>query len=425
MVRILHYSDIENGLDDPERAAKLAAALQEPEDAIIVGSGDMLAPSALANECDGTHTIPLFEAIQPDAETLGNHDFDHGIGNLEHIVRKSPQPWISANIDLPNVDTPASIVIERDGTKVGITGVSTPGDISKRRRGVRGRSPIKTAQQETQSLRRYCDYVVILSHTKNSTTTALAESTAADIVCAGHVSSKRIEEVENTYIVRPTTGAKLVTDVDLRERIAEFRSIPTWTPDTTVYAQVKKLYEKSGLNEVITHTETPIPRDREKIYAGDSVAAQFVSKATGWAANADIGVVDSGGIRSGPELVGDITIGEVRGIYPFQAPISIFDLSGKELEELVRTTIRPERDPNNPVHAYFSGLAVDWTDNGIKNITVDSTSVVGEQQYTVATSTYVARRYIVDSLVSEQKRGGPLYSDALTAYDRNVGLSHL
>lgn len=423
-MRILHYSDLENGLDYPERAAKLAAALQEPKEAIIVGSGDVLAPSALANEYGGSHTIPLFEVIQPDAETFGNHDFDHGVENLQDIVRKSPQPWISANIELPDVDTPSSIVVERDDTRVGITGVSTV-DISKRRPGVRGRSPIKTAQQEAQNLRRHCDYVIILSHTEDSTTTALAESTAADIVCAGHARSKRIQEVESTYIVRPTAGAELVADIHLREGVAEFRSIRTWTPDAAVYAQLKKLYEESGLNEVITHTDTPIPRDREKVSAGDSVAAQFVSKATRWAANADIGVVDSGGIRSGPELVGDITSGEVRGIYPFQAPISVFDLSGKQLEELVRTTIHPEVDKTNPVHAYFDGLTIDLTNTGIKQITVDSAPLVYDRQYTVATSPYVARKYVLDSLVSDQHYEGPLYADALTAYARNVGLDHL
>ncbi len=66
MPTLLHYSDVENAFDRPERVARLAAALQTPADAIVVGSGDVLAPGALANEHEGRQALPFFRVGEPN-----------------------------------------------------------------------------------------------------------------------------------------------------------------------------------------------------------------------------------------------------------------------------------------------------------------------------------------------------------------------
>ncbi len=49
MPTLLHYSDVENAFDRPERIARLASALQSPPDAVVVGSGDELAGVIIAS----------------------------------------------------------------------------------------------------------------------------------------------------------------------------------------------------------------------------------------------------------------------------------------------------------------------------------------------------------------------------------------
>jgi 2',3'-cyclic-nucleotide 2'-phosphodiesterase (5'-nucleotidase family) len=117
----LHYSDVENAFDRPERVARLTAALQTPADAVVVGSGHVLAPGALANEHEGRQALPFFAAVGPAAETFGNHDFDFGTDALQTIVKESLQPWVSANVTLPDVDVPQSVVVERNDGRIGIT----------------------------------------------------------------------------------------------------------------------------------------------------------------------------------------------------------------------------------------------------------------------------------------------------------------
>ena len=212
---LLHYSDVENAFDRPVRVARLATALQTPADAVVVGSGDVLAPGALANEHEGRQALPFFGAVGPAAETFGNHDFDFGSNVLQTIVAESPQPWVSANVTLPDVDVPQSIVLERNSRHIGITGVTAPDAIGDWLDGVRSTDPVDAARQVTDRLRRDCDYVVLLAHVGDETATTLAQETAANVVCAGHVHSERVDHVDGTCIVRPGANGQLVSDIDL------------------------------------------------------------------------------------------------------------------------------------------------------------------------------------------------------------------
>ncbi|MFT4885767.1 MAG: hypothetical protein ACI8U4_003295, partial [Natronomonas sp.] len=48
-VRLLHYSDIENAHDDPERVGRIAGLIDERRgaDALVCGTGDNMAPGVL------------------------------------------------------------------------------------------------------------------------------------------------------------------------------------------------------------------------------------------------------------------------------------------------------------------------------------------------------------------------------------------
>jgi 2',3'-cyclic-nucleotide 2'-phosphodiesterase (5'-nucleotidase family) len=420
---LLHYSDVENAFDRPERVARLAAALQTPADAIVIGSGDVLAPGALANEHEGRHALPLFEATEPAAETFGNHDFDFGSDTLRVMVKESPQPWVSANVTLPDVDIPQSAVVERNGGRIGITGVTAPDAIGDWLDGVRSTDPVNAARQATDRLRRDCDYVVLLAHVGDETATILARETAADVVCTGHVHSERVDHVDGTCIVRPGANGRLVSDVDLDTLDVALRRVPDWTPDTTVGDRVRDLRKGTGLDDVVTHVETPVPRDRQTRYDGTSEVARFVAAATRWAVDADIGVIDSGGVRDGPPLAGDITVGEVRGLYPFEAPVAVLELDGSQLRALVDSAIRTREYSDNPVWAYFEGLTVDWTTDGVQEVTRRDDPLATGKQYTVAASAYVAGSGTFDGVTTAPTdEDNPLHPDALIAYARKEGL---
>jgi 2',3'-cyclic-nucleotide 2'-phosphodiesterase (5'-nucleotidase family) len=40
----------------------------------VVGTGDNTAPGVLSLATEGRAALPFFEAVEPDADTFGNHD---------------------------------------------------------------------------------------------------------------------------------------------------------------------------------------------------------------------------------------------------------------------------------------------------------------------------------------------------------------
>jgi 2',3'-cyclic-nucleotide 2'-phosphodiesterase (5'-nucleotidase family) len=98
--RVLHYSDVENAFDRPERVGRLAGTLREARDegsggteAIVVGT----APGALALERRGRQALAFFDRIGPDAQTFGNHDFDYSRSATHEVVREQRDFRLATN----------------------------------------------------------------------------------------------------------------------------------------------------------------------------------------------------------------------------------------------------------------------------------------------------------------------------------------
>ena len=104
--RLLHYSDVENAFDDPERIGRLAGLLTAlgGDDALVVGSGDNTAPGVLSLVTEGRQSLPFFEAVDADFDTFGNHDFDYEPATTRELVAASPQTWLTANVEEPSAD---------------------------------------------------------------------------------------------------------------------------------------------------------------------------------------------------------------------------------------------------------------------------------------------------------------------------------
>ena len=97
---LLHYADIENAYDDPERIGRLAGLIDQLRDdgTVVCGAGDNTAPGVLSLVTRGRQALDFYDAVGPDAEVFGNHDFDYGIEATRELVRDSPQPWLGANV---------------------------------------------------------------------------------------------------------------------------------------------------------------------------------------------------------------------------------------------------------------------------------------------------------------------------------------
>lgn len=273
-LHVLQYSDVENAFDEPHRVAALAGEIDalreslraEGERVLVVGTGDVFGPGVLALETDGAHAMDFFEAVSPVAETLGNHDFDHGADRARELVADAPQEFLVANVyERESEDTPQqrgdrqsdtgepattesqttgpatgerfaadatapSTVVDADGVRVGFVGVASP-DTATMAPGATSLSftdPIPAVRAELDALRdRDVDHTVVLGHLGDDHGEDLAATVDVDLVLDGHRHQPYAATFDGTGYARPGNGARHVVHATLDPGAGDGRSPPS------------------------------------------------------------------------------------------------------------------------------------------------------------------------------------------------------
>jgi 2',3'-cyclic-nucleotide 2'-phosphodiesterase (5'-nucleotidase family) len=386
MVRVLHYSDVENAHDRPERIGRLAGTLDRHRDdeTLVVGSGDDTGPGALALETGGRGSLPFFERVAPDAETFGNHDFDHGLAGIREVVRESPVAWVSANVRVDGervADVDRYRVFERGGESVAVVGVSDP-QLSLPR-AVDVSDPVAAVASVAADAD--ADWLVALAHTRDDTAREIARATPADAVLAGHVHSVTRECVAGTPLVRPGANGRVVWEFELGEsegesggaagesdgessgtagdeRIAVTRhDVPEGPLDDGMAKRQRERLAEAGLAEVVATVDDPIERDRAACLRGECRLANLVTDALCRVADADIAHVDTRGLRDGPPIGPEVTVADLVGVAPFEAGVFVATVTGREVSALVEESHRTDADGRDGAvwTGQFGGLAVE------------------------------------------------------------------
>ncbi|UPV74324.1 5'-nucleotidase C-terminal domain-containing protein [Halorussus limi] len=401
--RLVHYSDVENVYDTPERAGRLAGLLREldADDAVLAGSGDNTSPGVLALVEDGAQALDLFDAVEPDVETFGNHEFDHGPSALRELVADSPQTWVSANVWRDRESgsrfgadagvVPATVV-EADGATVGVVGVTTArtGSINPEATDIEFGDPIAAARDALADLD--ADYSVVLSHLGRRDE-ELAREVEADAILGGHVPTERCDRVAGTLLTRPGDGGSVVVEVDLetgngtRHRVADAP-----LHEGVADAMADRLAE-TGLNDVVGTVADPIDRAETTLFGGESRLGNFVADAYRWETGADVGLQNSGGVRTGDALSGEITAADLVSVTPFEERVVVAEVPGTALRDAFEWAASPGLGfaERGWWHAQVSGATVAWDPerHSVESVRVGGEPLADDRTYSVALSDYV------------------------------------
>ena len=429
---IYHYSDLENVYDTPERAGRLATLLADRGDAIAAGSGDNTSPGVLSLVTDGWQAMDLYDAVEPDVATFGNHDFDYGPDRTAEIVAASPQTWVSANVSL-GAERVAGVdpwtVVERDGARVGFFGVlddSTPA-LNPMASDLAVSDPVAAAAEAETELRDAgADYVVALSHLGRGDE-ELAAATTVDAVLGGHIASERVERLDDTLLTRPGSGGEVVLEVDLEAGDVTRHVVDDAPVHEGVADSLRDRLADAGLDEVVGHVEEPMERTERTLFRGESRVGNFVADAYRWAAGADVGLQNSGGVRDGPALDGDVTVAALVSVVPFEEPVSVAELTGADLLDVFRAAKGGDLGFAQPDwwHAHVSGAELEWHDgDGLQSATVGGEPVDPDATYTLATTDYLFYSDDEFPALGEPDRVEQLdvQHEVLAAYARQVGI---
>lgn len=184
---ILHLNDTHSHID-PERSGKNVGkggvieqaafidsvrVADRRKNVLLLHAGDFSQGTSYFTELRGDLEVDVINAMQYDAVTLGNHEFDNGMDELARRIRNLVVPVVCANYDFTGSPLEGMVkpyvVVKKAGKRVGIIGVLT--DVST----VVDRSvadkmtylnPVESVNRYAEYLKneKKCDLVICLSH---------------------------------------------------------------------------------------------------------------------------------------------------------------------------------------------------------------------------------------------------------------------
>ncbi|WP_458205256.1 bifunctional metallophosphatase/5'-nucleotidase [Haladaptatus sp. NG-SE-30] len=438
-LRLLHYSDVENAYDDPDHIGRLAGCIDRLRDdrTFVVGTGDNTAPGVLSLVTEGRQALDFFDAVSPDFETFGNHDFDYGANRAREFVRHSPQTWLTANVRedgdrfAADAGTLPHAIRDVDGTRVGFFGVTDPQTpaLNPKAIDLHFADPIPAARDAVSQLHdQGAEYVVALSHLGRGDE-ELAATVDVDVILGGHVHSEQIERMDGTLLTRPGVNGRVLLEI-------EFSSDPTVTRhpvvdaprDDAVAATMRERMATAGLDTVVATVDDPIERTEATTFRCESRIGNFVADAYRWATDADIGLQNSGGIREGGSLAGDVTVADLVSVVPFQEHVAVAELSGSDLLDVLRQSHGATVAFGEPDwwHAHLSGAELIWnrTDRDLESATVGGEPINENATYTLATTEYLLHTDREFPALHEGHRvaTGDVQYEVLADYAREFGV---
>ncbi|GAB3697479.1 bifunctional metallophosphatase/5'-nucleotidase [Halorubrum pallidum] len=457
MVRLVHYSDIENVVDVPERAARLAGrirALSGP-DAAVVGTGDTTAPGVLSLVATGRQIVDFYAATDTELDTFGNHEFDYGPDALRDLVADAPVTFVSANVrdeDGEPFGRTEGVVpwttLAVGGATVGFVGVTDPAtnSLNPMAADLTFDDPIAAARDALDEMRASAaergggaadstiDYAVVLSHL-GTRDDELARELDVDAILGGHVHSRRNEVVAGTRLVRPGVNGEAVAEVEF-----ESAGAPDTPPAATLHepdgadpvpeleAALEERMAAADLDEVVGRVDEPIERTGAIVHGGECRAGNFVADAFRWTLDADVGLSNAGGLRQGDPLAGAVTKADLISLIPFEEPVVLASVSGAELHDVFREMAAPDVDfgEDDWWHGHVSNARVVWDADIdlIAEATAGGDPIDPERRYTVAVSEYLLHSEHEFPTLAQRHRidEGPIQYEALAAYARAEGI---
>jgi 2',3'-cyclic-nucleotide 2'-phosphodiesterase (5'-nucleotidase family) len=186
---------------------------------------------------------------------------------------------------------------------------------------------------------------------------------------------------------------------------------------------------ETGLNEVVGTVAEPIDRAESTLFGGEARLGNLVADAYRWTTGADLGLQNSGGVRTGDCLSGEITAADLVSVTPFEERIVVAEVPGSSLRAAFEWAASPDLGFAEPGwwHAHVSGARVVWNPEtaNVESVRVAGEPVEDDRTYSVALSDYVLHTDDEFPSLGEEHRvetAGIQY-DVLVKYVRETGIA--
>jgi 5'-nucleotidase len=356
-------------------AARLKTEIDERRKAlagqnvILLDAGDNFQGSLFYTTYRGQAEVEFLNDMKFDAMTVGNHEFDDGESALAPFLDKVQFPVVTANLatdaesKLGNRIKP-SVVLDIGGQKIGIVGAvttETP-ELASPGPHVKITDDVAAINAEVDKLKSQgVNKIIALTHVGYTRDIAeIAKIPGVDVVVGGHshtllsntdpkAAGPYPTMVDNPggYKVPVVTAASysrylgdIVVTFDDNGVVKEAKGDPilldaSVTPDPTMLARVQELAKpiEQLRKKVIGAAEAPIEGAREvcrvqECSMGNLVADAMLDRTKGQGIT--IAIQNGGGLRASIGA-GNVSMGDVLTVLPFQNTVATFQLTGADV----------------------------------------------------------------------------------------------
>ncbi len=376
--------------------ARLVTAVEEARarnpDALLFSGGDQFQGSLFYTYYKGKVAAEIMNTMQYDGMTVGNHEFDDGPEVLREFIDNVNFPVVMSNADFSAEPALAnklmkSTIVEKGGEKFGIIGLTPQDtlDLSSPGKNVTFSDPVAAVQGEVDSLTEQgINKIIVLSHSGYAVDKRVAaETTGVDVIVGGHTNTFLSNTndravgpyptmVGNTAVVQAYAYGKYVGELSVV--FDDAGEIITATGDPiTIDGTIS---EEAAIVTRVAELAAPLEEIRNKIVAtsaaviegnravcriqecemGNLVADAMLDRVRDQGVS--IAIMNSGGLRSSIDE-GDVTMGEVLSVLPFQNTLSTFDISGADVVAALENGVSQVEEVKGRF-PQVSGLTFKW-----------------------------------------------------------------
>ena len=359
----------------------------DPENTVIISSGDMFQGGAESNITRGSIMIDAMNEIGFDSMTVGNHEFDWGEETLKEMESKMDFPLLCINAYYANTETRPdyflpSTYIEREGIRIGVIGAIYSNIASSILPTIASKysfvNPIDLIKEEAQKLRYtdFCDVVILSTHDGQSSGYAslVNEKDSSgknyiDALLLGHdheTQSGFLDEEKKVPYVEGACNGELLSHVSLNLKLgsdnryyvktSEVENIDTFTTFKENSEEIDAIY-KNYANQIEPIRDEVLFSFDEKIAAmefGKFIAKSLLDYVNGLnkGYTVSLGAINAGeGVRSDVPS-GEFTYGDLIKVYPFENTLCILKIKPEDYmfryysnNSLIKATYNNEMTP--------------------------------------------------------------------------------
>ena len=325
--------------------------------------------------------VALMNQIGFHATAVGNHEFDSNQDGLARLIGLSTFSTLCANME-PDPKWKMHVkpyqIFDCDGISVGVLGITALGSMGvpeshpARLTEIKFMDPLETIQKY-QFLREKCDVVLLLSHLGYTDDVKFsADLPWVDIIVGGH-SHTQIQggEMHNGILITQnsksvpfaTHSTLVLQDGKVVEKKAELVAVKGMPGENKTVAELVRYFsENPAFKRALAIVETPFENKEE---LGCMVCDAYLAE-TG----ADLSYQNAGGVRIENHPAGEITVGDVMKMDPFQNDLVEVHVTGKELAEMLISCYDNDKQRFPYVGGMKCEVVIDPATQKVKKITL-------------------------------------------------------